>query len=108
MIRKLSAATLIALVPMLSHAAELTSECQRIAITMNFAAQFRDSSMSPEQVYQQMQMPNFKQGIPDKQLKDEINTVFFDQDASNMSGSQIYNAIVHSCMFPPKTYQPLN
>jgi hypothetical protein len=108
MIRALIAAALIALVPTIASAEGLSTACQKIATTMNFAAQFRDSNMSPQQVYQQMQIPNFRQGISEEQLKDEINTVFFDQDASSMSGGQIYSAIVHSCMFPKKTYQPLN
>lgn len=108
MIRHLTTAALIALAPMLASAQGVSPECQRIAVTMNFAAQFRDTGMSPQQVYQQMKMSNFKQGVSDEQLKDEINTIFFDQDASEISGGQISSAIMHSCMFPPKTYQPLN
>jgi PBP1b-binding outer membrane lipoprotein LpoB len=81
--------------------------CTKLAAAFIFAAQFRDSGMSPQQAYRQMQMRQFKNGLPNDLLKDIINSVFFDPDASSESPDQIYSTVINQCLFQPKVYQPL-
>jgi hypothetical protein len=85
------------------------TECTNEAVVFNFAAMFRDTGISPQQTLSKMRaQPSLMKGFPDGLVKNIIDVVYFDPDASKIPYGQMYSAIVHSCMSRPKKFQPLN
>ena len=96
-------------IPVTASAQQSAAECTNEAVVFNFAATFRDTGMSPQQALASMRaQPSMLRGFSDDLVKNIVDVVYFDPDASRIPHGQMYSAIVRSCMFPPKTYQPLN
>jgi hypothetical protein len=85
------------------------AECTDEAVVFNFAAMFRDTGMSPQQTLTKMHaQPSMMRGLSDDLVKNIINVVYFDHDASQIPYGRMYSEVANSCMSSKKTYQPLN
>lgn len=84
------------------------AKCANLATIYRLSAQYRDSGISPQQSYQAL-LNWTRNGILDRDLRDIINTVYFDQDFENAGGQRLHNQIFNRCMGTDSTqFNPLN
>jgi len=96
-------------IPVVASAQQNTQQCTDQAAVFNFAAMYRDTGISPQQTLSRMNaQPSMMRGFPDELVKNIIDVVYFDPEASRVPYGRMYSEIVRSCMFPKKAYQPLN